>query len=151
MGYIDLEGNKGNNFPKVLLPRESTVATVTDVSFWQGTKKVKNPDGSMIEKPSEKVIITAKTKNGSVLSCWQNAEVKKGSKPAYDTLSYTNASNLGLLTKFKEAQSKLKTLEDVASFWRESLLNKDIKFVPETIIPENGERYSIIKIIDTFA
>jgi len=151
MSYVDLEGTKGNSFPKVLLSRESTVATVTDVSFWAGTKKVKNPDGSMLEKPSEKVIITAKTSNGSVLSCWQNAEVKKGSKPAYDTLSYTNASNLGLLTKFKEAQAKLKTLEDVASFWREALLNQKIKFVPETIIPESGERYSIIKIIDSFA
>lgn len=151
MGYVDLEGNKGNSFPKVLLPRESTVAKVTDVSFWAGTKKVKNPDGSMIEKPSEKVIITAKTKSGAVLSCWQNAEVKKGSKPAYDTLSYTNASNLGLLDKFKEARTKIKTLEDVAAFWKENLLDKDIKFVPETIIPENGERYSIIKIIDAFA
>jgi hypothetical protein len=151
MGYVDLEGNKSNSFPKVLLPRESTVAKVTDVSFWAGTKKVKNPDGSMLEKPSEKVIITAKTAKGAVLTCWQNAEVKKGSKPAYDTLSYTNASNLGLLTKFKEEKSKLKTLEDMASFWRENLLDKDIKFVPETIIPENGERYSIIKIIDAFA
>ena len=151
MSYIDLEGKSGNSFPKVLLPRESTVATVTDVSFWSGTKKIKNSDGSMIEKASEKVIITAKTKSGAVLSCWQNAEVKKGSKPAYDTLSYTNASNLGLLDKFKEAKEKIQSLEDVAAFWKESLENKDIKFVPETIIPENGERYSIIKVIDSFA
>jgi hypothetical protein len=151
MSYVDLSGKSANNYPKVLLPREATVATVIDVSFWSGTKRVKEKDGTTIEKPSEKVILVAQTEDGKSVSCWQNAEIKKGSKPSYDTLSYTNASNLGILEEVEKAKEKFKTLEDVASFWKEQVLNKKIKFVPETIIPAEGERYSIIKVIDGFA
>jgi hypothetical protein len=151
MSYVDLEGTKGNSFPKVLLPRESTVAIVTDVSSWSGSKKVKNPDGSILEKPSEKIIITAQVDKDKTVSCWMNSLCKKGSKPSYDTLSYTNAVNLNLLDKLKKVQDKLNTLEDITAFWKTELLGKKIKFVPETVVPENGERYSIIKIVDAFA
>ena len=151
MSYVDLSGKSADNYPKVLLPRESITATVVDVSFWSGTKRIKEKDGTAIEKPSEKVILVLKTADDKTVSCWQNAEIKKGSKPSYDKLSYTNASNLKLLDEVEKAKEKFKTLEDVASFWKEQLLNKKVKFVPETIIPAEGERYSIVKVIDGFA
>jgi hypothetical protein len=151
MSYVDLEAKKEDNFPKVLLPRESTVATVMDVTSWQGTKKAKDKDGKEIEKPSEKLIISVKLADDKLISCFQNAKCAKGSKPSFDTLSYTNATNLGLLEKIKEEQSKLNTLEDVVTFWKKELVGKKIKFVPETIIPEIGPRYSILKIIDGWA
>ena len=152
MQYVDLEGKKtGKEFPKILLPRESTVATVIEVSSWSGTKKAKDKDGKEYEKPSEKIILTVQLADGRTISCFQNSETKKGSKPAYDTLSYTNAVNLQLLDKIKEAAPNLKTLDDVVAFWKSELVGKKIKFVPETIIPENGERYSILKIVDGWA
>jgi len=151
MSYVDLEGKKSTDFPKVLLPRESTVVTVTGVSSWSGTKRAKDKDGNEVEKPSEKIIITTKLADGRQISCWQNAQVQKGSKPAYDTLSYTNAVNLQLINKFKAAAPSIKTLDDMVSFWSKELIGKKIKFVPETVIPATGERYSVIKIIDSFA
>jgi len=151
MSYVDLEPKKTNDFPKVLLPRESTIATVVAISSWKGTKRVKDKDGNEVEKPTEKIIVTANLDDGKQVACWQNASVQRGSQPAYDTLSYTNASNLGLLDKFKEVSESIKTLDDMMAFWEKELLGKKIKFVPETVSPAVGEKYSVIKIIDTFA
>ena len=142
MVEIDLEGKTktSSKAPQVLIERNLTTGKVVDVSQWYDEANDK-----------EKVILTIKI--GEIaLSCWMNADIKKGSDPAYSTLSYINLENLKLLTEFKAVQKNIKTLDDMAQFWRQSTLNKEIKFVPETITSKtDGQKYSVIKTIEGFA
>lgn len=140
MVTIDLEGKTKSKAPKVLIERNLTTGKIVDVSQWFDEANDK-----------EKIYLTIKVGDATI-SCWMAADVKKGSDPAYNTLSYNNLENLKLLDEFKKVKEQIKTLDDMAQFWRQHTLNKDIKFVPETITNKtDGQKYSVVKTIEGFA
>lgn len=140
MVEIDLIGEKKETkeFPKVLLERTLTTGTVIEVGHWTS------------DQQKEKIMLSIDV-DGKIVTCWMNASVKKGSDPAYNTLSYNNLEALGLLEDFKTKASSIKTLEDMEAYWNTKLLGKKIKFVPETINSKDGVKYSLVKQIEGFA
>lgn len=158
MVTIELENKEQEKkeFPKHLLERTLTIGEVTDVTSWSGTKIKTLKDKTTKEVKSEKIILTTQV-GDKIINCWMNADVKKGSDPAYNTQSYTNLENLGLLENFKtEVQKAIEQkinidLSFVETYFRNKLKGKKIKFVPETITPKEGNKYSVIQIIEGFA
>jgi len=145
-------------YPRYLIKRTETIGEVTDVTSWSGTKTKTNKEQVKSEVKSEKIILTVLVQPDKVLQCWMNADVKKGSDPAYDTTSYTNLKKLGLLEDFtnqvKNAiESKITIdLTFVETYFRNKLKGKKITFVPETLVDkETKEEYSTIKTIEGFA
>lgn len=158
MVTIELENkeNEKKEFPKYLLERTLTIGEVTDVTSWSGTKTKILKDKTIKEVKSEKIILTTKV-GDKIINCWMNADVKKGSEPTYNTQSYTNLENLGLLENFKQevqkaVEQKIQIdLPFVENYFRNKLKGKKIKFVPETIPTKDGDKYSVIQIIEGFA
>jgi len=139
MVEIDLIGEKKETkeFPKTLLERNLTTGEVMEVTNYTD------------KKGKEKIILSILVGDKTV-SCFMNANVKKGSDPTYNTLSYNNLDSLGLLKDFATKQDSIKTLDDMTEYWLTKLSGKKIKFVPETIISEQGEKYSVVKSIEGF-
>ena len=140
------EPKEKKEYKKHLIERTLTKGTIIDIGHWTDEKKGK-----------DNIILTISLKDNpeNTISCFMNARVAKGSEPAYNTLSYNNLTNLGLIEKFKEVvgkePEKMKLLENIEGFWMTHTLNKEIKFVPETIQPKVGDKYSIVKEIEGFA
>jgi hypothetical protein len=150
MVEIDLEGKANSEkteYKKFLIERTLTTGKIIEVNSWTGKNKGKD---------IEKIILSImpKDKPEININCWMTANIKKGSDPAYNTLAYDNLEALGLLEEFSKVkeelmkkEDKLKALED---FFYTKLIDKNIKFVPETIISEDGQKYSIVKKIEGF-
>jgi len=139
MVEIDLIGEKKETkeFPKVLLERTLTTGVVAEVGSWTS------------DQQKEKILLSIDV-DGKIVTCWMNANVKKGSDPAYNTLSYNNLEALGLLEDFSKFKDNIKNLVDMEAYWNTKLLGKQIKFVPETIISKDGVKYSLVKQIEGF-
>lgn len=157
MVQIELEDQEPKvKVAKVLLDRTLTVGEVVEVNSWSGTKQKILKDKSTKEVKSEKIYLNVLV-GKDVVSCWMNADVKKGSEPSYNTLSYTNLENLGLISDFKEqvlaaANASITIdLKFVETYFRNKLQGKKIKFVPETITPKEGNKYSVVQTIEGFA
>jgi len=158
MSYIELEAQKTNQIPKILIPRNLITGTVIEVGSWSGVKQKKDKAGNTVEVPSEKIVLTVKVEGyDTPLQCWMNALIKKGSDPSYNTLSYNNLDNLTLLGDLNQVKSKAEEtkttidLKAIEAFWYTKLINKKIKFIPETITSKDGEKYSVIQTIEGFA
>lgn len=143
---------------KTLLDRTLTIGKVIEIGSWSGTKQKIQKDKSTKEVKSEKIYLNVLVKDKeAIVSCWMNADIKKGSEPAYNTLSYTNLENLGLVKDFKEQvlaaanASHTIDIKFIETYFRNKLQDKDIKFVPETITPKEGNKYSVIQTIEGFA
>lgn len=158
MVTIDLESQpkEKKEYKNYLIERTLTTGKVINIDSWTGTKTKTKKDGSTETVPTEKIILTVQV--GEInLSCWMNADIKKGSDPSYNTTSYNNLEALGLIPDFKEqvrlaVEQKIKIdLHFVESYFKAKLLNRDIKFVPETITPKDGEKYSVIQTIEGYA
>jgi hypothetical protein len=157
MVEISLEDNEPKmKVQKTLLDRTLTIGKVIEIGSWSGTKQKLLKDKTTKEVKSEKVYLNVLV-GEAIVSCWMNADIKKGSEPAYNTLSYTNLENLGLVKDFKEqvlAAANASTIVDLKSievYFRNKLQDKNIKFVPETITPKEGAKYSVIQTIEGFA
>lgn len=139
MVEIDLIGEKKETkeFPKVLLERTLTTGLVVEVGSWTS------------DQQKEKILLSIDV-DGKIVTCWMNANVKKGSDPAYNTLSYNNLEALGLLEDFTKFKDNIKSLEDMEAYWNTKLLSKKVKFVPENIISKDGVKYSLVKQIEGF-
>lgn len=141
---------------KTLLDRTLTVGEVIEVGSWAGTKQKVLKDKTTKEVKSEKIYLNVLV-GKDIVSCWMNADIKKGSEPSYNTLSFTNLENLGLISNFKEEVLKAANasvtvdLKFIELYFKNKLLNKKIKFVPETIQPKEGNKYSVIQTIEGFA
>ncbi len=159
MVEIQLESEEPRTkVPTTLLERTLTTGEVIEVNSWSGTKTKTNKDKTTREVKSEKVYLNIQV-GKDIVSCWMNADVKKGSDPAYNTLSYTNLVNLKLLDNFKEEVMKaanasvIVDLKFVELYFKNKLLNKKIKFVPETRIAkdEKQTKFSVVETIEGFA
>jgi len=56
-----------------------------------------------------------------------------------------------LLEDFTKVADQIKSLAEMEGFWNSKLIDKSIKFVPETIISKDGVKYSLVKQIEGFA